>query len=161
MLELMAAVILFGAAATALLNRLWYYQELAEKARMEYAISAMKSALRIRMATLLVQGQAQQYRFLAEESPVDWLEERPDDYLGVLSSPDIGKLPLGSWYYDAAAHTLVYLVRRGDHFQADSDGRKRVRLRVMLQPNFLNAPDHATDSVKLVLMEPYVWFSAP
>ncbi len=162
-LELLIVTIMLGVIVTVLLNRFLYYQEAAEKARMEYTASALKSALRLRMASLLVQGRAQEFRLLAQDNPMDWLEQPPDNYLGRLTNPDIEGLQRGNWYFDVSSRELVYLVKQGEYFQPDSSGRKQVRLQIVFAHNQSDlGPEqqagYPTDSVRLVLVEPYQWF---
>lgn len=163
LLELMVSVSLIGIAMTILFERLSYYQEVAEKTNVEYTVKTIKRALRLRMAMLLVEGRAQEYALLAQENPMDWLEKKPDNYLGRLSNPGVGQVPAGNWYFDSANRSLVYLVAVGGHFQPDSGGQKRLRLQVSLVRNQLdsslsNDAPQASDSVALRLLEPYVWF---
>jgi hypothetical protein len=161
--EFAVVVTVIGILAGILLNRLHYYQELAEKSDMEYTISAIKSAMRLRMAVMLVEGHAQQFNVLMQENPMDWLDDKPRNYRGLLSAQTSARLQPGNWYFDREARSLIYVVERGEHFQANSDGQKRVRLR--LAP-LRNQPDrtsdlgigYPTDSVTLSLVEPYKWF---
>lgn len=163
MLEFAVAVAAIGILSGILLNRLHYYQELAEKADMEYTIGAIKSALSLRMATMLVDGRAQEFNLLAQENPMDWLEETPRHYRGRIANNIGGQTSAGGWYFDSDTRSLVYVVENGDHFQPNSDGRKRVRLRVISlrnqpSPTLDDGAAQATDSVALSLIEPYKWF---
>ncbi|MGZ3236522.1 MAG: type II secretion system protein [Burkholderiaceae bacterium] len=163
LLELMVSVMVISVAGIILLNRLSYYQEMAEKADMEYTISALKSALRMRMATLMIEGRAQEFRSLAQENPMDWLEQKPANYL-TLELPHDPRFTLaGHWYFDSAKRVLVYLPKHNDYFQADGYGQKRVRLQVIFLRNEALAvndkrPNRPTDSVAIALIEVYKWF---
>jgi len=163
-LELMVAVLVIAILAGILLERLLHYQEMAEKARMEYAISSIKSGLRQRMASLLVAGRAQDYRLLAKQNPMDLLEGKPDNYAGELTAVDGEQLASGTWYFDQEARALVYLVRRGAHFQSAGAGRKRVRLKIVIVQNSAEAgkgsgsEDDPVNSVAIEIVEPYRWF---
>ena len=144
--------------AGVLLERLLFYQEMAERANVESMISLFKSGLRIHMAELLIHGRAQEYPSLATENPVDWLDEKPENYRGSLPDGHSSELQSGSWYYDMPTHTLIYLVKHGRYFKPDSEGLKRVRLHVVPVVN----PD--TDSkqprvlgMQMLLVEPYRW----
>ncbi len=159
----MVVVIVIGIIATILLDRLFYYQELAEKAHVEYTISRIKSGLRLRMAKLLIAGRAQEYVSLAKQDPMEWIEPRPANYLGRLSDITDKHLLPGNWYFDDRASELIYVVRKGEHFQADKAGRKQVRLHlVLLRNRSAEGRDSRTidptDSVGLELLEPYQWF---
>lgn len=161
LLELAGAFALVAIMATVLLDRLTYYEELAEKARMEATVSTLKSALRIRMATMMIEGRVQEYRLLAGQNPIDWLDKTPDDYRGAVS--DIAGLAAGAWYFNHADRTLVYLVRNGRYFRPDSEGLKRVRLKVVAisdRPGTQSVSEtiKPADTVVIKLLEPYRWF---
>lgn len=160
LLELAGAFTLVAIVAAVLLDRLMYYEELAEKARMEATISTLKSALRVRMATMMIEGRAHEYRLLAGQNPIDWLDRMPDDYRGAVA--DIAGMPAGAWYFDHADRTLVYLVRNGRYFQPDSEGLKRVRLNVVSVSNrpgtgLSSGMVEPSDTVAIRLLEPYHW----
>ncbi len=163
-LELLVTVTIFGIIAAVLLDRLLYYQELAEKAHMEYTITRLKSALRLQMANMLVTGRAQDISSLAYQDPITWLVDgKPANYLGSLNNPNPENLGAGSWYFDVSSRTLVYLVQRGRYFQSDNGGAKRVRWQMTFLRNQSlaegdSAKNHPTDSVSIKLLEPYRWF---
>lgn len=163
LLELMVALTVISIVGIVLLNRLSYYQEMAEKADMEYTVSAIKSALRMRMASLMIEGRAQEFRLLAQENPMDWLEKKPANYL-TLQLPVDPRFSLeGHWHFDAANRMLVYLPKHNNYFQPDKSGQKRIRLQVTYLRNEATAandqrPDRPTDSVAVALIEPYKWF---
>jgi general secretion pathway protein G len=159
--ELMIAVIVIGIIGGILLERLLTYQELAEKADMEFTISRFKSGLRLRMAHLLVTGRAQEFVRLANENPLDWLNAQPE---GGMSAARFSnqQLATGNWTFDASTKTLTYWVKSGRHFMPDSSGQKRVRLKIVYvrtQPITGNSNIvDPSDSVALKLVEPYKWF---
>jgi prepilin-type N-terminal cleavage/methylation domain-containing protein len=163
LLELMVAISVISIVGIVLLNRLSYYQEMAEKADMEYTVSAIKSALRMRMASLMIEGRAQEFRSLAQENPMDWLEKKPANYLTLQLPVDPRFSLAGQWYFDAPNRMLVYLPKHNDYFQPDKSGQKRVRLQVTYLRNEAahvndNRPNRPTDSVAVTLIEPYKWF---
>jgi type II secretory pathway pseudopilin PulG len=161
--EFIAVVILVGIFATLLLNRLYYYEERAEKANMEATASAINSALRVQMSELMIQGRVKDYALLAQQNPLEWLEQKTvkdNDRSG--SVKPAWTLP-DAWSFDATNHMLVYTVKHGDYFEPDSLGQKRVRWQVKLIQNLSHADDRTnagnlTVGVALVLVEPYHWF---
>lgn len=152
---------ILGVAA---LDRLWFYQEQAEKVVMEQTASILKSALRLQMADLIARQQVRDIPRLAEQNPMDWLAEKPGNYLGELNDPAPGQIAPGSWYFDTRERMLVYAVDHGSHFVPDRQGRKRVRYRVELvgSPQIKENPEKADsiqiEGVKLAVVEPYRWF---
>lgn len=158
LLELALVAIVVGTAATILLNRFLFYQEVAEKANVEYTISAVKSGLRAKMASLLVAGRAQDFAQLARQNPMDWFEIKPTNYGGLLPRANNAEAVAGNWYFDPETVTLVYFVKHGAHFAPDGGGLKQIRLKVVLRPNFAQADNiHATDSVAVQLLERVRW----
>ncbi len=162
-LELMIVAIFFGIVASILLDRLFYYQEAAEKADMEYTASVIKSAVRLKMATLLIAGRAQEYRSLAQQNPMEWLEKKPASYLGSFSGADTPRLGPGHWYFDSDNKVLVYLVKNGKHFQSDASAVKSVQWRMLQIPangeGLIDAdPQQVIGSVQFIVVKPYRWF---
>jgi type II secretory pathway pseudopilin PulG len=156
-LEFVTIVALIGIVAVVLLSRLFYYEEQAEKAQMEYTATALKNALRVQMSLLLIQGRTQEYAALAQQNPLDWLEPQDVTEKGAGSH---GKPTLaGSWNFDPASHTLVYAVKHGNHFVPDSGGQKRVRWRVDLIRDLPGSTNGPVIGLALVLIEPYRWFA--
>ncbi|HEY6720193.1 MAG TPA: prepilin-type N-terminal cleavage/methylation domain-containing protein, partial [Burkholderiales bacterium] len=54
LIELIVVVCIIALCAALLLDRLRFYQEAAEKAAMEYTVGAVKSALQLRVAAMLL-----------------------------------------------------------------------------------------------------------
>lgn len=148
---------------TFLLGRLAYYEELAEKAKMEATVSTIGSALRTRMATLMIAGRVQDYPDLVAQNPFDWMERKPDDYRGAISTTEMAGFTQAGWYFDSAEHTLVYLPRSERHLLPDSAGLKRIRLKVTaVRPNesdsFHSTKNDSAEKIVLKPVEPYRWF---
>lgn len=159
LIELIVVICIIGVVAALLVNRLRFYQEAAEKAAMEYSVGAMKSALQLRAATLLAQGDERKIESLARANPVSWLAEPPRGYRGEFLAPEPA-VPPGSWYFDTARNQVVYVPDLDDHLERLADGSKRLRFRVRL--DFAPAePDSRRRILTGVRMEPvmaYIWF---
>lgn len=157
LLELLAAVILISAFALFLMDRLAFYQEVAEKANVEFTIARLRSALRVQMATLIAQGRMREFPLLEQQNPMEWLEERPANYRVV--SGNAAPEP-GFWQFNTDDRTLTYWVMHGNDFQPDQSGNKRIRLRVKAVDASVGSPNEARKmavSVRMELLEPYVW----
>lgn len=131
LVELIIVICIIALAAAFLVDRLRFYQEAAEKAAMEYTVGAVKSALQLRVAAMLVSGEERNIESLARVNPVDWLTEPPRGYRGEFRSPQPA-VPPGSWYFDANSNELVYVPNLDGHLERLSDGSKRPRFRVRL-----------------------------
>jgi len=87
LIELIIVICIVALCAGLLLERLRFYQEAAEKAAMEYNVGAVKSALQLRVAALLVRGEERKIESLARINPIDWLMEPPPGYRGEFRAP--------------------------------------------------------------------------
>lgn len=163
LLEFAVVAALFAILAGVLLERLAYYQELAEKTHMEATFRTLNSALLLKVAEYMTSGQKVEYEQLARENPVDWLALKPENYAGTYATAPRDP-PRGSWYFDRAGRTLVYQVRNGRHFTPDSRGLKQVRYRLELvgesaKNDFVGDSPTSPNGIKLSLIEPYRWFA--
>ena len=160
LLELVVVICIVAFGATALLDRLWRYQEMAEKAGMEYTMTIVRTALALETAHALVRGGGKDLDRMAQANPMSWMSTLPPTYLGEFDGP----APEGAsgWYYDRVARQLVYLPKRSDNLEPMADGTKAIRLRVQ------RAPSGRSEGVKddpnqwtpaLVLVQPYRWFA--
>ena len=132
LLELVVVLSIICILGIVLAERLQRYAQLAEKTSMEYTANIINTALLFEFASRITKGKRGDIPSLAVVNPVTWLAQQPGNYLGEFRDPPLNEEQLGNWYYDSANHELVYLVRRGDDFTADSAGKKRVRYRVQL-----------------------------
>jgi len=161
LVELIVVICIIGVTAAAMLERLRYYQEGAEKAAMENTVGALRSALQLQIAGLLVKGRDRNLEKLARANPIDWLQEPPPSYRGEFRAPE-PVVPPGSWYFDAGRGELVYVPNMNAHLRPGPDGSKRLRFRVMLE---FEPPEPgvqrergALTAMRMVAVTPYAWF---
>lgn len=158
LIELVIVIVLVSSLAAVALERLLIYQELAEKAAMEYTASALRSALRMRIAELMVAGRMQELRLLEGGNPMTLLDEPPENYSAEPPRQG-GPQQEGSWFFDGGANELVYQVRRGGHFAAAASEAKQVRYRLVV--TYATAADAGNARIavgaRLELVRPYHW----
>lgn len=152
-IELSVVLVIYGVILAVLVNRLLYYQELAEKTSAEYVAVVLKSALREKMAELIIHNGEIAIPALAEQNPVSWLERPPASYCGEVNGDPGLNMPAGCWYYDRGDKTMTYMANNTGHFLPDSSGRKRIRYRLVVLPG-----GQGTPGVDMQLAEPYHWF---
>jgi type II secretory pathway pseudopilin PulG len=159
-LELTVCVSVVLVFAAVLLERMLFYQEVAEKARMELEVTTLKLALQARIGTQITEHQPVDYPAMARGNPVLWLDAPMAGYHGEPGPEEAKLLPGGSWYFDRQALELVYLPRLDLHLDADGAGRKRVRFRVQVLHAQAGArkDDAAMIGLRLVPAERYRWF---
>jgi len=159
LLELAVSLTLIGACLLALLDRVLFYQELAEKARMEYTATTLKLALQLRVGTLMAEGRRIDYPALARENPVAWLERPMAGYAGEVTADQPARLAGGSWYFDRPRAELVYVVDLDRHFSSGGEAGGRVRWHVQLvRPLGQPATDMTAVGARFVSVAPYRWF---
>jgi prepilin-type N-terminal cleavage/methylation domain-containing protein len=162
LIELVIVVCIIGILAAVVLNRLRFYQEAAEKAAMEHTLGALKSALQLRVAALLLRGEERNIKSLAGANPFGWLAEAPNSYRGefVAAQPVV---PSGSWYFDSARKEIVYVPDLDDHLERLADGSKRLRFRVRLDFELSEGGPGRKQITEMRIepVSPYVWFYKP
>ena len=166
LIELVVVIIIISTLGAVLLDRMWFYQEAAEKAAMEQMAGTLRSALHFQIADRLLSGKTADIGELAADNPINWLAEPPANYVGDRFAPAAGAVSKGNWYFDLKDRHLVYVVARGEHFTPNQQGRKEVRYAVRLifskkipQAGQENAAKQDINGVVLALAEPYQWFS--
>lgn len=162
--EFIIVVMLVGVLSMVVLEYMLRYIEVAEKGAMENTVMNLRSALRLRLAEVLVRGDAAEGARLARENPMNWLQGKPQNYAGEFSYPEPDSIGPGKWYYDSNSRELVYLVDHGREFVPDEEGRKRVRIRVVA-PSLTGRAKESQEmtvnevvkDISLVFVEPYKW----
>ena len=155
--ELTVVIVVFGVLVTALLARLHYYPELAEKAKMESELRTIKTGLQIKLAELIITNRQAEAGRLEIEDPMQWLDARPANFGGAYSDPPAR----GKWYFDRGARQLVYAVHNGDRLDLDAGAAaKEIRFRARLLKDQLNLGGVVVESVTgvtLLPVRPYHW----
>lgn len=155
--ELIIVIVIVSFLAAVLFDRVRSYQELAEKAAMEQTAGVIRSALNLQVAERVAKGSVGELTQLARENPMNWLADRPKNYLGEYYDPRPGDVPRGNWYFDLRNRHLVYLVQKGEYFAPGKDDRKWVRYRVSLVYNRAAQTGAAIEGVVLETIEAYTW----
>ena len=161
--ELIVVVCIVSVMAFILLDRLQVYKEGAEKAVMQQTAAAIKSALQLRVASYMIHGREDEIEKLRTQNPVNWLQERPENYAGEFYADAYARVRPGSWYFDLARRELIYVVDFGAHFKPGPDGRKWVRYHVTIgyeqQLTEKDAPPRMVFSaLSFAPVQPYAWF---
>lgn len=164
LIEFSVVVCIIAILATLLLNRVFLYNEQAEKVAMEQTLGTLRSALHLQVAAYLLNGKTTQIAQLAEENPMNWLAEKPSNYVGEFYTPKEGIIATGSWYYDVPSKNLVYLAHHHENLHVTSSGDYRLQFRAKLtrNPKLAQDGDKSNDNlIDGVVLEPvvkYQWF---
>lgn len=133
LIELIIVIVIVSILMSVFLDRVWYYQEMAEKTAMQEDAGAIQSALTLQHGKNYVRGNQEGISQLATENPVKWLQKPPRNYAGEFYDPSPIKLAPGSWVFDLKARELVYVLDQSQHFVPGKDGKKWIRFRVNVQ----------------------------
>lgn len=86
------------------------YREQAEMAAMAQVAAALRSSLTLKAGSLQTKGRGREIADLARRNPMDWLAQRPPNYLGEYYAPKPSDIAAGNWYFDKQALLLVYVM---------------------------------------------------
>ncbi|MDD5180682.1 MAG: prepilin-type N-terminal cleavage/methylation domain-containing protein [Gallionellaceae bacterium] len=162
LIELIVVVTVVVILATALLDRVWFYQEQAEKAAMVAVAGAIQTALTMQHGRLLIRGTEAEITALATGNPMSWLAKRPRNYSGEFYGPTPRSVAPGNWMFDLKSRELIYVPERTEHFVPGKDGKKWIRYRVnIMYDSVLEASGKNSRELVGTLFEPtepYRWF---
>ena len=116
--ELAAAVSVIAVLAVVLLGRLEVVQQEAERVAVQQTLLALRAGLRMQVLELYASDRQNQLPALAGQNPIDWLAEKPANYLGAYRAPEMEKLPQSHWFFDRSNAELIYILNRGNSFAA-------------------------------------------
>jgi hypothetical protein len=132
LIERVTAIILFGAFVAVFIERVSFYQEYAERMAMQLTADNIRTGLRFRVADLMLANRMAEIPTLADENPINWLAERPENYLGEYDGTP-SESTRGKWYFDLRNRQLVYTVNNRRHFQSRDGQDYSVRYRATRQ----------------------------
>ncbi len=162
LIELAVVISVVAILIGVLLNRVWFYQEQAEKAAMEQVAGALQSALTMQYGRLLTSGREAEVSALAADNPTNWLQKKPRNYSGEFYDPTPRSIAPGNWVFDLKTRELIYVLDRADHFIPGKDGEKWIRYRVNLMydpvPGASGKPAKELVGSLFEPAEPYRWF---
>ncbi len=168
LIELAVVVAIVAVLATAILSRALFYQEEAEKVATEQMLGTLRSALHLQIASLLVNGKTNEVTQLIDRNPMDWLAEKPKNYVGEYYTPKPGMVAAGNWYFDLQTKNLIYVVNNQEHLHTAPGEGNKLRFRAKLVTSLSSASASQgqeakpiDNSVEGVILEPvisYSWF---
>lgn len=158
MIELILVIGLVGVLAATAVDRLFYYQERAEKAAMDATLASIKMGLQIRLAELTVTNKQNVAADLERQNPVRWLSEPPANYAGENRAPG----ERGTWYFATEARELVYMPNNTSYLTWGQPERVReLRFQVKLRYDEIETPSGKSKvpaGIAINPVKPYRWF---
>lgn len=153
LIELVVVIVIVSVLAAAAVDRLFYYQERAEKVAMLANLEAFRMGLRIRVAEMLASNRADRLGTLESANPIAWMEQPPPGWVGMYSAPS----QPGTWSYATDTHELVYAPQNSRYLQTDTPG-KNLRFKVVLRYGDNGVGGQALTAATLAPTRPYQWF---
>lgn len=159
LIELVVVITIMVLLIGALLNRVWFYQEQAEKTAMVQVADALQGALIMKYGSMMTHGEEAQVVDLVTENPMNWLQKVPANYSGEFYDPTPRSVAPGNWVFDLKSRDLIYVVDRGDHFVPGQDGNKWVRYHVglMYEAARGNVAGKTLTGLRFAPVRPYDW----
>lgn len=117
LLEFAVATIVISLIAIVALHQFYKLLVDVERSAMELDLSVIRSALSMQVADHFAKNRLGDLEALVNSNPIDLLEEKPDNYLGVISSKKLENIKKGNWLFDEQGHELIYLVKNGLYFE--------------------------------------------
>jgi hypothetical protein len=150
--EFAISCVLVCILAAVLLDRLAMYRDETERAQVERVVGALRAALQFKAGELMVLSRHSDADKFLEQNPMDWLVEKPKNYLGeyYFAKPEV--LQKGNWYFDRSNKTLVYLLNNGKSFESGQSNLLKFKVKFSTTPRTpvtLNGPPTVIKGVVL------------
>ena len=153
LVELVVVMVIVGILSAVAVERLFYYQERAEKVAMLANLEAFKTGLRIQVAQLLATNRGERLSALEGVNPITWMEEPPPGWLGNYRLPP----QPGSWSYATETGELVYAPQNSRYLFTSGVG-KELRFKVALKYGPNGAGGQGLTTASIVPTRAYRWF---
>ena len=128
--ELTVVVMVAGVLIIVFLSRVMFYRNEAERLAFQQTITALRTETSLQTYGRLIANRTGEIAALVGRNPINWLEQKPPNYLGEFYSPNTKKLASGNWFFDRSDGTLVYLLNEGNTF--DVNGSELLKFKVSL-----------------------------
>ena len=151
--ELAVAVSVIAVLTVVLLGRLEVVQQEAERVAVQQTLLALRAGLRMQVLELYASDRQNQLPALAGQNPVDWLLEKPSNYLGTYTAPAIEKLPQSHWFFDQSNAELIYILNRGNIFGGYRSELLQFKVSLQQAPLASAKPSSQVDAPQLALMQ--------
>ena len=115
--ELSIVLVLLAVLAAVALTRIWAVQADAERVGLAYFVGSLRSAVGIKVASLVARDDLPGIAALVDSNPMDLMSEMPRNYRGVLARDERAAVEGGEWFFDSSSRMLVYRIRNAEIFR--------------------------------------------
>lgn len=141
--EFAVTVAILAILLTVLLQRISYYQAEAERVAVLQVVSNVRASLDSKVAQRNLPGRSINMAALAEQNPLDWLNDKPANYAGELFAPSDEEVGAGRWCFDRRDKTLIYLLNNGNSFVDAHSKRLKYKVKLTRLPKSTVKPGDA------------------
>ena len=156
-LEFVIVLALIAILAAVLLPKFHHLSLRAEAVGVQGTIGTLRSALSMKMARSLHQGQDFKAWLPDGEQALypmrDLLTKHADEYLGVLSDSE----KRGHWFDDRESHELVYIVRNDEIVSGIDEEPKRLRWQLVGVHQDINDHNSPVIAIQIQPVTPFIW----
>lgn len=146
--ELAVVVAIMSVLTVVFLSRMAFYRNEAERLAFQQTVTALRTETSLQNYLGAHGSRVDTVHKLAGQNPMNWLEQKPGNYLGEFYSPDTKKLAKGSWFFDRSDGFLVYLLNESNTF--DSEGSELLKFKVSLSQGSKKAAADTGEKLELV-----------
>jgi len=132
LLELVVVIGIISVLLVIAIDRLRNFQIAAERVAMEQVLGALRSAIGIEMSRRVVTEGFSAVIAMDGQNPMNYLAQRPYNYLGELDGVDPETIQGSIWYFDKSVELLVYRVDNEAWFKTELEGKPRAEFRQTL-----------------------------
>lgn len=155
--EFVIVVALIAILAAVALPKFHHLSLRAEAVEVQGTIGTLRSALSMKMARVLHQGQDFKAWLSDGEQALypmrDLLTKHADEYLGILSDSK----KRGHWFDDWETHELVYVIRNDEIVKGITTEPKQLRWHLVGVPQDTDNPNSPVIAVQLRPVNPIKW----
>jgi len=155
--ELVVVILLVGVFMSFAIDRMLRIQIDAERVSVQQTIAALKSAIHLQTADMVVSKGLDSIKTLENTNPMNYLQELPYNYLGLKNDSQASQYQSASWYYDPKQNILVYTVKNVNYFVTSLPGTPRIRLKIDAVYQGENKSKDKIRGVSLKSMDDYFW----
>ena len=146
--ELAVVAAVSGILMVVFLSRVSFYRNEAERLAFEQTVLALRTETSMQGYATVIANRPAQLGTLAGQNPMNWLAQKPPNYLGEFYSPDPKKLASGNWFFDRSDGLLVYLLNESNTF--DAEGSELLKFKVSLSQGSKKAAAGTEERLELV-----------
>lgn len=146
--ELAVVVAIVSVLMVIFLNRMGFYRREVERLAFEQTLAAIRAETSLQNYARMTGSKTIDVHTLAGQNPINWLAQKPGNYLGEFYSPDTKKLASGNWFFDRSNGLLVYLLNESNTF--DPEGSELLKFKVSLSQGSKKITGGAAERLELL-----------